>query len=102
MQEISPAVHKKMRRLTHGAEKRRDKTKARSLVGKRASLTCCFLRLLELLLQAATAKYQTSRLFVQKRTRFVQGPAVLVASRKLVYQSVSGGRAKPAREKRTS
>ncbi|WP_220270142.1 hypothetical protein, partial [Eggerthella lenta] len=25
-----------------------------------------------------------------------------VASRKLVYQSVSGGRAKPAREKRTS
>ena len=77
VQEISPAVHKKMRRLTHGAEKRRDKTKARSLVGKRASLTCCFLRLLELLLQAATAKYQTSRLFVQKRTRFVQGPAVL-------------------------
>ena len=40
-------------------------------------MTCCFLRLLELLLQAATAKYQTSRLFVQKRTRFVQGPAVL-------------------------
>ena len=40
-------------------------------------MTCCFLRLLELLLQAATAKYQTSRLFVQKRTRFVQRPAVL-------------------------
>ena len=30
------------------------------------------------------------------------GGAVVVASRKLVYQSVSGGRAKPAREKRTS
>lgn len=58
------------RRLTHGAEKRRDKTKARSLVGKRTPLTCCFLRLLELLLQAATAKHQTSRLFVQKKDAF--------------------------------
>ena len=33
-------------------------------------MTCCFLRLLELLLQAATAKYQTSRLFVQKKDAF--------------------------------